>query len=58
MLQDYLPPEILRTRLEELCLQIKVFIVLDKMGLVTTKPVFGVSEKARLKPVSLAIETS
>ena len=23
-LQDYLPPEILRTRLEELCLQIKV----------------------------------
>ena len=32
MLQDYLPPEILRTRLEELCLQIKVFIVLDKIG--------------------------
>ena len=24
MLQNYLPPEILRTRLEELCLQIKV----------------------------------
>ena len=28
------------------------------MGLVVTKPVFGVSEKARLKPVSSATETS
>ena len=28
------------------------------MGLVSTKPVFGVSGKARLKPVSLATETS
>ena len=28
------------------------------MGLVTTKPVFGVSDKARLKPVSSATETS
>ena len=27
------------------------------MGLVVTKPVFGVSEKARLKPVSSATET-
>ena len=29
-----------------------------KMGLVETKPVFGVSNKARLKPVSSATETS
>ena len=28
------------------------------MGLVVTKPVFGVSEKARLKPVSSATETN
>ena len=28
------------------------------MGLVVTKPVFGVSNKARLKPVSSATETS
>ena len=28
------------------------------MGLDATKPVFGVSYKARLKPVSLATETS
>ena len=28
------------------------------MGLVATKPVFGVSDKARLKPVSSATETS
>ena len=28
------------------------------LGLVVTKPVFGVSEKARLKPVSSATETS
>ena len=28
------------------------------LGLVARKPVFGVSDKARLKPVSLATETS
>ena len=28
------------------------------MGLIATKPVFGVSDKARLNPVSLATETS
>ena len=28
------------------------------MGLDTTKPVFGVSDKARIKPVSSATETS
>ena len=28
------------------------------MGLVATKPVFGVSDKARLKPVSSATDTS
>ena len=27
------------------------------MGLIATKPVFGVSDKARLKPVSSATET-
>ena len=31
---------------------------LAHMGLDATKPVFGVSDKARLKPVSLATETS
>ena len=30
----------------------------DHVGLDTIKPVFGVSEKARLKPVSLATDTS
>ena len=29
-----------------------------KLGLDATKPVFGVSDKARLKPVSSATETS
>ena len=29
-----------------------------KLGLEATKPVFGVSEKARLKPVSSATETN
>ena len=30
----------------------------SNMGLDTTKPVFGVSDKARLKPVASATETS
>ena len=30
----------------------------DKIGLIATKPVFGVSDKVRLKPVSVATETS
>ena len=30
----------------------------DEVGLVASKPVFGVSDKARLKPVSSATETS
>ena len=29
-----------------------------KLGLLATKPIFGVSGKARLKPVSSATETS
>ena len=28
------------------------------MGLVATKPVFGISDKARIKPISSATETS
>ena len=32
--------------------------VCNKLGLDTTKPVFRVSDKARLKPVSSATETS
>ena len=32
--------------------------VMARMGLVMTKPVFRVSDKARLKPVSSATETS
>ena len=30
---------------------------INKMGLVATKPVFGVSDKASFKPVSSATET-
>ena len=33
-------------------------VPIDQMSLVVTKPVFGVSDKARLKPVSSATETS
>ena len=33
-------------------------VSLSYMGLVATKPVFGVSKKLRLKPVSSAKETS
>ena len=31
---------------------------LRRLGLIVTKPVFGISDKATLKPVSLATETS
>ena len=33
-------------------------IFLDKLGVGVTTPVFGVSDEARLKPVSSAIETT
>ena len=33
-------------------------IIRDHLGLVATKPVFGVSDKASFKPVSSATETS
>ena len=36
----------------------RTIIFLDKLGLGATTPVFGVSDKARLKPVSSAIEIS
>ena len=35
-----------------------VYIDIDKMGIVARKPVFGVSDKASFKLVSLATETS
>ena len=38
--------------------EIVVYFAYEYMGLVTTKPVFGVSDKARLKPDSSATETS
>ena len=34
------------------------FVVRDDMGLVATKPVFGVADKARIKPVCSPTETS
>ena len=40
-----------------LCLHIQSMEV-DEMGIHVIKPVFGVSDKARLKPVSSATETS
>ena len=33
-------------------------ILFLQMGLISTKPVFGVSDKARLNPISSATETS
>ena len=34
------------------------FLLFDYMGLVATKPVFGVSDKVSFKPVSSATESS
>ena len=35
-----------------------IHLLLNNMGLVARKPVFGVSDKERFKPVSSATETS
>ena len=41
-----------------LCFVIHPLQIQSQMGLVATKPVFGVADKAGLKPVSLVTETS
>ena len=46
------------TSVSLLCIKNQAFTTYSNISLVTRKPVFGVSDQLRLKPVYLATETS